>query len=392
MSLDPQILNLLDKSTRQYTVCELSVQGLTNAEIAEKLGVGKSYVRSAKTKAKKYAAKRGYAPDHDMSHPTADGFVVKGVSTLYGDDGQVKQQWVKTDIDKQAYMESIKELVESYVEQLPIFETKPYCPSVAAEDLMAVYPLGDPHIGMLAYREETGDDWDLKKAQEVFCGVFDRLVKTAPHCAQAVIVNLGDYFHRDNVAGVTERHRHVLDTDGNYIMMVDTGLKIMIQMINSALERHSSVKVITTIGNHDDTGAMFLQVALKHMYQNEPRVEIDMTSSVFQYFSFGNNFFGVHHGHTCKPDKLPMVMATDHPTEWANSQDGSRLWLTGHIHHDTRKEYSGCIVESFRTLAAKDGYAYSGGYRAGQDSKALVFHKDYGEVERHTVNISQVLR
>jgi hypothetical protein len=106
-------------------------------------------------------------------------------------------------------------------------------------------------------------------------------------------------------------------------------------------------------------------------------------------FSTDLHFFGVHHGHTCKADKLPLVMATDKPKEWGQSE--YRYWLTGHIHHDTRKEYSGCTVESFRTLAAKDAYAYSGGYRAGQDSKALVIHKDYGEVERHTINIAQVL-
>jgi hypothetical protein len=390
MSLDPKILEIIPQGTRQFEVCKLAAEGYTNNQIAEMLNIGKSHVRASKTKAKKLAAKRGYSPDYDMNHPTADGFLVKGVSTLYGDEGQIKQQWVKTDIDKQAYLESIKELVESYVEQLPVFEPMAISAVHQSEDMMAVYPLGDPHIGMLAYKEEVGDSWDLQKAQEVFCGVFDRLVKTAPACDQAVIVNLGDYFHRDNVAGVTERHRHVLDTDGNYIMMVDTGLKIMIQMIDSALQHHNTVKVITTIGNHDDTGAMFLQVALRHMYQNDPRVEIDMTSSVFQYFQFGKNFFGVHHGHTCKPDKLPLVMATDKPSEWGDSI--YRYWLTGHIHHDTRKEYSGCIVESFRTLAGKDGYAYSGGYRSGQDSKALVIHKEYGEIERHTINIDQVLR
>ena len=317
MSLDPHILDLLDQTTKQYQICKMHVDGHSSKEIADQFGVTDSYIRSTFTKAKQMAAKRGYAPSYDMNHPTADGFVVKGVSTLYGDDGQVKQQWVKTDLDKQAFIENIKELIDQYIEQLPVFDPKPYNISYNVKDLMTIYPLGDPHIGMKAFKEETGEDWDLKKAQEVFCGVFDRLVKTAPHCEQAVIVNLGDYFHRDNVAGVTERHRHVLDTDGNYMMMVDTGLKIMIQMIDSALEHHHTVKVITTIGNHDDTGAMFLQAALKHMYQEDERVDIDCTSSVFQYFSFGNNFFGVHHGHTCKPDKLPMVMATDHPTEWA---------------------------------------------------------------------------
>jgi hypothetical protein len=332
---------------------------------------------------------RGVLP-LDSGNYVSSGELLKGSSTLYDEDGNIKLQWVKTDVEKESQTEALRELVGSLVDELPKFQKIDFNQSFVSEDLMAVYPLGDPHIGMKAYKDEAGDDWDLETSQKVFCGVFDRLVKTAPSCEKAVIVNLGDYFHRDNVAGVTERHRHTLDTDGNYMMMVDTGLKIVIQMINSALEHHHTVKVINIIGNHDDTGAMFLQAALKHMYENEPRVEIDCTSSVFQYFQHGSSFFGVHHGHTCKADKLPLVMATDRPKEWGNSE--YRYWLTGHIHHDTRKEYSGCSVESFRTLAAKDAYAYSGGYRAGQDSKALVIHKHYGEIERHTINIAQVLK
>jgi hypothetical protein len=325
----------------------------------------------------------------DSGNFVSTGEILKGSSTLYDEEGNIKLQWLKTHVEKEATMNTVKELVDMYVEQLPKFKKKDYIINNAAEDLLAVYPLGDPHIGMQAYKDEAGDDWDLLIAQEVFCGLFDRLVKTTPHCKEAVIVNLGDYFHRDNAAGVTERSKHVLDTDGNYLMMVDTGIKIMLQMIKSALEHHEKVRVITIIGNHDDTGAMFLQVALKHMFADEPRVHIDCTSSVFQYFKFGTSFFGVHHGHTCKADKLPLVMASDKPKEWGDST--FRYWLTGHIHHDTVKEYSGCTVESFRTLAAKDNYAYSHGYRSGQDTKALVIHKKHGEIERHTINISQLL-
>jgi hypothetical protein len=331
--------------------------------------------------------KRGDLP-LDSGNYVSSGEILKGSSTLFGAQGDIKLQWVKTDIEKQQILDSVREVIDNYVEDLPKFKMKPYKVTHSSEDLLAVYPLGDPHVGMKAYKDEAGDDWDLKTAQEAFCGVFDRLVNTAPACKKAVIVNLGDYFHRDNVAGVTERHKHNLDTDGNYLMMVDTGLKIMLQMIDSALLRHEKVEVINTIGNHDDTGAMFLQAALKHMYQNEPRVEIGCTSSLFQYFQHGNSFFGVHHGHTCKADKLPLVMATDKPVQWGEAT--YRYWLTGHIHHDSMKEFSGCKVESFRTIAAKDAYAQAGGYRSMQDSKALVIHKDFGEVERHTVNLSQV--
>ena len=390
MSLDPRILDFLVQGTKQYEICKLASEGMSNDELVTLTGNSPSYVRAAKTKGKMLAIKRGYAPEFDMTHPTADGFFVKGVSTLYGDDGQVKQQWVKTDIDRASFVEQTKELVQDLVQELPQFKPVPYEKTYASHDLMAVYPLGDPHIGMLALQDESGEDWDLKTSLKVFCGVFDRLVKSAPSCEQAVIVNLGDYFHYDNASKVTERHRHSLDTDGTYVQMADVGLKIMITMINSALEHHKSVKVITTIGNHDDTGAMFLQAALNHIYMNEDRVEIDMTGNVFQYVVFGKCMFGVHHGHTAKMDKLPLVMAADRPIDWGTTEH--RYWFTGHIHTDSVKEFGGVRCESFRTLASRDSYAHSGGWRSGQDSKAIVLHKLHGEVERHTMNISQIMR
>jgi hypothetical protein len=134
---------------------------------------------------------------------------------------------------------------------------------------------------------------------------------------------------------------------------------------------------------------MFLSVALANIYENEPRVIIDISPAPFHYVRFGKVLIGAHHGHTCKADRLPGVMAADRARDWGETE--YRYWMTGHIHHDTLKEYPGVKVESFRTLAAKDAYAAWGGYRSGQDSKCIVMHKEYGEVERHTVNIREVM-
>jgi len=87
-------------------------------------------------------------------------------------------------------------------------------------------------------------------------------------------------------------------------------------------------------------------------------------------------------------DKLPAVMAADRPQDWGQTE--FRYWLTGHIHHDSKIEAPGCMVESFRTLAAKDAYASYGGWRSGRDTKVIVYHKDFGEVERHTIALAQM--
>lgn len=383
---DDRYLQFCTEKQAEYLLACRNAGG-NQSQAARDLNTSRSAIKSAIRQVRNKAAKMGYSPGHDMTQACPDGFRIKGTSTLYGQNGEKKIQWVKTDVDSERRAEMMEEAIKAMCEDLPRLSPSS-APEICSNDLMAIYPLGDPHIGMLAWGEESGMDWDLKIAEEKFCGVFDRLVKTSPPCAECTIVNLGDFFHSDNMEGVTSRSKHSLDMDGRYAKMIRVGVKIVRQMIESALQIHQKVRVINAVGNHDDTGSLFLAVCLGNIYENEPRVIVDQSPTPFHYFQWGKSLFGVHHGHTCKADRLPMVMATDQSKLWGETE--FRTWLTGHIHHDTRKEYSGCDVESFRTLAAKDAYAAWGGYRARQDSKCLVIHKEFGEVERHTVNIKML--
>lgn len=348
---------------------------------AKHFSVSRSAARKAIRAMVSKATKHGYSPEHDMVKQAPDGYTVKGTSTLYKDGEQVLQ-WVKTTQDHERMAELMHEAIQAMCEDVP--RVLPVAqPASVNHDLMAVYPLGDPHIGMLAWEDETGQDWDLAIAEDKFLTVFAQLVRSAPPCDQAVIVNLGDYFHYDNMEGVTSRSGHSLDVDSRYAKMVRVGVRIMRTMIEYALDHHNVVRVINATGNHDDTSAIFLSVALSNIYENEPRVVIDDSPTPYHYVRFGACMFGVHHGHATKMANLPAVMACDMASDWG--QTVFRYWYTGHIHHDSMKEFPGCKVESFRTLAAKDAYAAWAGYRAGQDSKCIVLHRDYGEVQRHTV-------
>lgn len=371
---------------RQREILQAVIDNKGQRAAARALNTNKSNIDRVMDIVRKRAALQGHSPEHDMKHTVPDGFKVKGVSTLYKDGAPVIQ-WVKSSADDERRYQMMLEAIEALTNELPQIDHRD-APITGSEDLMAIYPIGDAHIGMRAWHSECGADWDLTIAEKSFVGLFDRLVKTAPHCKQSVIVNLGDWFHVDNISNTTERSGHRLDADGRYSKIVDVGVTIIRRMIESALEHHESVRVINAIGNHDDTGAMFLSVALRHMYEKEPRVTIDASMAPFHYIRHGKCYVGVHHGHTCKADKLPLIMATDKAQEWGETEH--RYWYTGHIHHDTLKEYAGCKVESFRTIAGKDAYATWNGYRSGQDSKCIVLDRHHGEVERHTVNISMV--
>lgn len=359
-------------------IAALASEG-SNRKAAKLLGVD---VRTVERR-RKALALRGWSPEHDMTRTVPDGFKVKGTSTLYRDDGSIAAQWVKSTADQERRDAMMREAVAAMTTDLPRLPARK-ASGTWSSDLLTVYPIGDPHIGMYAWREETGDDWDLAIAERTHCAAMAELVRAVPATEQAVVLNLGDALHYDSMAAVTPRSGHMLDADGRYAKMVSVAVKVMRQCVESALAKHKRVHVINLPGNHDETGALWMSIALANVYEKEPRVTVDTNPSLFAYYRWGKVLLGAHHGHTCKPAALPGVMACDRAKDWGET--AHRHWLIGHIHHESKHELGGATVESFNTLAAKDAYATNGGWRSGRSMQALIYHTEHGEVARSKVH------
>lgn len=309
---------------------------------------------------------------------------VTKVSTLYDDENNVVQQWVQEKPEDKARDEAWHAAIDAMASELPRELPVPFLAAEFNEDLLAAYPVGDHHTGMHSWGAETGADYDLKISERLLTGATDYLMGTTPSCGIAIIPFLGDFFHYDSHRPVTPQHGNLLDADSRFPKMVAVGIRSMRYMIRAALKRHRRVHVIVEPGNHDPYSSIFLMQCLVNLYENEPRVTIDTSPAHFHYFRFGACLIGTHHGDTVKAEKLPLIMAADRPEEWGKTQ--YRVWWTGHVHHESRKDYAGCSVESFRILAPVDAHAAQSGYRSARDMKAILLHRDYGEVARHTVN------
>ena len=215
-------------------------------------------------------------------------------------------------------------------------------------------------------------------------GATAHLIEKSPECHTASIILLGDFLHYDSFESVTPSSRNLLDADGRFPKMLRAGIRLIRNMIQMALTKHHKVNVIVEIGNHDLSSSIFLMECLHNVYENEPRVEIDTSPMHYHYFKFGKCLVGTHHGHGTKMSQLPMVMAADRPEDWGSTK--FRYWWTGHIHHDSAKDFHGVKVESFRILASEDAWAHQKGYRSMPGMKSITLHKDFGEVARNTVN------
>lgn len=306
------------------------------------------------------------------------------LSTLYDQEGRVSQQWISEKPDDIEREKLWLAFAQGLAADLPRAEPVA-APEFSHADRLACYPVGDHHTGMMAWPAETGGDaYDLKIAEQIIREAALRLIGTCPPCKQAVLGFLGDFFHYDSYAAVTPAHKNLLDADGRYPKMVEVGIRIIRHLITAALERHEHVTVIFKGGNHDPSTSACIRIFLACLYENEPRVTIDTSPMDYSYFEFGKVLLGFHHGDKAKAAQLPGIMAHDRPEEWGRTE--FRLWLTGHLHKEARSEFPGCSVETIPVLAPLDAYAAGAGYRSKQQMKAIVFHREHGEVERHTVN------
>lgn len=365
---------------------ELS-KGGTVSNAARKINISERQAYELLRRAKQNAAIQGCAPEHDMTKPVPDGFVVSGISTYYNEDGQAVGQWVKSKLSES---DKLKKLQEAIADAMAEYKgvakpTKAPKSKRIDDDVLLAIPIGDPHVGMYAWKEEAGEDFDLNIARQDLLSASASLLSISPQAHKCVIINLGDFFHADNQSNKTSRSGHSLDVDTRWSKVLQLGCMIMVDMIKMALERYPQVEVINAIGNHDDHSSVMLSAFLDAYFSNETRVTIQPTISKFNYIRFGKCLIGVTHGDTVKHNDLGELMATDKPEDWGVTEH--RYWYVGHIHHSRKLELRGCTVESFRTLAAKDAWHSSKGYRSGRDMNAIVLHKEFGEIARYRCDI-----
>lgn len=358
------------------------------ATAAYELQLEPRQLRAHLSELQRRAAARGYAPASDMVKSTPEGYHVKGVSTLYDAEGNVRQQWVKTKRDEEERYQQLLDAMSTIADRWEGMSDPVPAPAFSDDDLLACYPIGDAHISMLSWEPETGNNFDLKIAEHTLYSAVDQLVELAPPAKHGLVVNVGDFFHADNRGSTTTAGTPV-DSDGRWPKVLSVGIRLMRRVIDRALTKHEHVTVISEIGNHDWHTSIMLAICLAQYYEREPRVTIDTSPAKYHWYRFGQNLIGTTHGDTVKLMALGEIMACDRSKDWGETKH--RYWLTGHIHHDTLKELRGCTVESFRTLAPADAWHSGQGYRSGRDMKVLVFHREYGQINRHVVGINQIL-
>jgi hypothetical protein len=319
------------------------------------------------------------AQDLNAAHEAApDGHMVKGVSTLYDEEGNVKQRWIKTDTDKEQQLDILKGIVEG------LFERVPYVPTIdppllhGNDNLLNLYTITDFHMGMLAWRRETGDDWDLNIAKRVLLACMEDMIKRSPMASIAVFNQLGDFVHFDGLEAVTPTSRHILDADSRFEKVVDVVVDVLITVVEMLLYKYPQVHVKMAEGNHDIASSVWLRKLFARLFKDNPRVTVDQSPSPYYVYQHGKTMLAFHHGHLAKKDNAGAKVPALFPKIWGDTEH--RYLHMGHLHSEFVKEENGIKTQQHPTLSGRDAYAARGAWFSDRGAKCITYHREHGEL------------
>jgi hypothetical protein len=251
------------------------------------------------------------------------------------------------------------------------------------ESNMLEIAIQDLHIGKLAWRGDTGNNYDSDIAVEAADHAIDDLVHQARgYELDRILFLLGnDYFHYDNLQGTTTAGTPQ-DRDSRFAKMFLAGQKLATRSIEKLAEI-APVHVMVIPGNHARIAEWNLGQVVEAWFRNDERVTVDNSPMPRKYFAYGKVLLGFAHGDSEPHKSLPTVMPVEEPILW--SQSRYREWHLGHLHTSRATDakpvdgVNGVRVRILQSLSGIDKWhkdkAYVGEVGCAE---AFVWHKERG--------------
>ena len=373
---------------RQLEIVEAVIKYPNKQLAANALGVSRSTVRNAIKGVEKKAAANGVAPNRDVNHRTMEGFNAKFVTSRYDGEGNLQGQYVRQEREKFDIEAMLEDFWDGLKDELKGLHKPIPKPADTVDKLMNCYMIGDHHLGMYAWSKQTGEDsYDTDIGVDILESAIDSLVARSPDSRHGLLVNLGDFFHSNNIKSETGSGTP-LDSDGRYGRTVRMGINLVKRLIVRLLQKHEVVTVLNVRGNHDPDAALWLNEALKMYFADDPRVTIPDNYDKFTHLEFGNSLIVTHHGDKINPQRIYESVTRKLAVEWGRSK--YRFGWLGHLHHKEAKEIGGMMFEQWNVLAAPDAWHSGSGFGSSRSMTCVVLSEEYGEDSRVIINPDRI--
>ena len=283
---------------------------------------------------------------------------------------------VKSEVTKEEVIEATKELLQTEIIPLKIKEKTPS--KVLDKNKMIEVPAIELHLGKMAHRYDTGENYDQKIAQERFneimeMVIYKQLIEKADTCFMAIG---SDFFHTDTAQYTTTKGTPQ-QSDLRYKKMFLVGLKLYSQAIMTLRERFNKVDIQLCQGNHDTMASFYLYIALQQLFLNDKTVNFKENYQSTQCYLWGECAIFTNHGDP-NLKRLQKSIPAEFYEEWGKST--FRELHLGHLHKEAMiDEESGMITRRVPSPCGTDEWHYNSRYVGNVPRyQIFVWHKEKG--------------
>lgn len=283
---------------------------------------------------------------------------------------------------------------EHFIERMKGHELNfPKLKRVVPEDpFMGVASFPDAHIGMYAWAQEAGEDYNTDIGCRLFNHVGRELIgRCAGYNLDKIVITVGsDMFHANDINAVTPKGKNMLDVDSRLPKVFDGVVDAYIDLI-AYLRKYADIDVVWVPGNHDPISSWYLAKYLYGVYKYVNDVSVDCSFNPRKKIVYGTNLVGFTHGSEEKENQLPNIMATEWRKDWGNTKH--HVWFKGHIHQRKKtittsvNEHEGVQIITLPSLCAKDAWTNMKGYFSIRSADLHLFSKDHGPAGYFSVNV-----
>lgn len=177
---------------------------------------------------------------------------------------------------------------------IPKQEIKPVRYTTDGDTLVIKVP--DLHIGLLAWADECGNNYDLKIAKKNFLYCISDVADRCKYkdIKQIVFATLGDILHVDNNLQQTS-HGTFQQTDGRLGKIIEAAETMMIEAL-SMLEPIAPIKYVYVSGNHDSLSGYLFAKLMETRYRMDKNIEFDVKPNPIKHVIIGKTLIIFHHG------------------------------------------------------------------------------------------------
>lgn len=263
--------------------------------------------------------------------------------------------------------DDISKYFESRKSGIPIPKVKQLQYDPKGEVLEICLP--DLHSGLLSWRMETGEDYDLHIVQERFYQCAYDIVERCKgrRFKKIIVATLGDLLHFDNDNQTTTKGTFQ-QADGRLSKIFDFTLDMLINFV-TILGDIAPVEVIYLPGNHDRVVGYMLLKSLEMAFRRDDKITFDTTPNTQKYRLIGCVLLGWTHGDMQKQN---MANWLQHEARKEYGESKFAEVHSGHNHSLTTKEakreftqegeVGGIIIRYLPTICNASYWEHQQGY------------------------------